>query len=120
MFEDLIEKINKIEENVNLLLQLYMQQANSLTTYNEVSKFLGKTRKTVYRYIQDGKFVLDVHYYKDENDKTVFIPQAIIEFKNGAKVDNTLSAVNQLTKQEANEIKRINHPIVNSMLKGVA
>ena len=41
MFEELIEKINKIEANVNLLLQLHIEQSNSLTTYNDVAKFLG-------------------------------------------------------------------------------
>ena len=37
MFEELIEKINKIEANVNLLLELHLEQSNNLTTYNDVA-----------------------------------------------------------------------------------
>jgi len=33
MFEELIEKINKIEANVNLLLELHLEQSNNLSTY---------------------------------------------------------------------------------------
>ena len=65
MFEELIEKINTIEANVNLLLELHIEQSNSLTTYNDVAKFLGLTRKTIYNYIKEGKFVQDKHFYKN-------------------------------------------------------
>lgn len=69
MFEDLIEKINTIEANVNLRLELHVEQSNSLTTYNDVAKFLGVTRKTIYNYVKDGKLVEDKHYYTNTKGK---------------------------------------------------
>ena len=66
MLEKLIEKMNSMEKNINLLVDLYLQQTNSLTTYNEVAKFLGKTRETVYNYIKDGKLLEGKHYFKDD------------------------------------------------------
>ena len=52
MFEELIEKINTIEANVNLLLELHIEQSNSLTTYNDVAKFLGKTNNVSFPIFQ--------------------------------------------------------------------
>ena len=116
MFEELIEKINKIEENVNLLLQLHIEQSNSLTTYNDVAKFLGKTRKTVYNYIKDGKLIEGVHYDKNEKGKPTFIPSEIIKFKKAVKAVNTKPIEKSLEKQ----YERVNNPIVSNMLLGVA
>ena len=116
MFEELIEKINTIEANVNLLLQLHIEQSNSLTTYNDVAKFLGKTRKTVYNYIKDGKLIEGVHYDKNEKGHPIFIPSEIIEFKKGVKAVDTQPIEKALTKVH----ERVNNPIVSSMLVGVA
>ena len=117
MIEDLIKKINSLEKSVNLLLDLHLQQSNNLTTYNDVAKFLGKTRKTVYNYIKEEKLLLNEHYYRDDNNKIVFIPSAIIEFKSGVKAVDTEVVKKQL---EDNQPKRVNNPIVNSLLQGVA
>jgi len=89
MFEELIEKINTIEANVNLLLELHLEQSNSLTTYNDVAKFLGVTRKTIYNYVKEGKFVEDTHYYTNDKGTPTFIASAIIEFKKGVKAVDT-------------------------------
>jgi len=117
MIEDLIKKINSLEKSVNLLLDLHLQQSNNLTTYNDVAKFLGKTRKTVYNYIKEEKLLLNEHYHRDDNNKIVFIPSAIIEFKSGVKTVDTEVVKKQL---EDNQPKRVNNPIVNSLLQGVA
>jgi len=77
MFEELIEKINTIEANVNLLLELHIEQSNSLTTYNDVAKFLGLTKNTIYNYIKNSK------------GTPTFIPSGVIEFKKGAKAVDT-------------------------------
>ena len=113
MFEELLKKINIIEKNIVLLLDLHMQQTNSLTTYNEVAKFLGKTTRTVHNYIKDSKLLVNKHYYLDTNGKTVFIPQAILEFKHSSvelqnleKIDTTRS--------------RVMHPIASKILRSIA
>jgi len=116
MFEELIEKINKIEANVNLLLQLHIEQSNSLTTYNDVAKFLGVTRKTIYNYIKDGKFIEEKHYYTNDKGTPTFIPSEIIEFKKGVKAVD----IKPLEKLLAKPHERVNNPIVSSMLVGVA
>ena len=115
MFEDLIEKINTIEANVNLLLELHIEQSNSLTTYNDVAKFLGKTRKTIYNYIKEGKLVEDKHYYTNDIGHPTFIPSEIIEFKKGVKAVDTKPITKALEKP-----MRVNNHIVTSMLQGVA
>jgi len=116
MFEELIEKINTIEANMNLLLELHIEQANSLTTYNDVAKFLGVTRKTIYNYIKDEKLLKDKHYYTNSKGTPTFIPSGIIEFKKGAKAADTKPI--EKTLEKPNE--RVNNPIVSSMLVGVA
>ena len=57
MFEDLIQQVNNIEKEVALLVDLHLQQTNSLTTYNDVARFLGKTPRTIRNYIKDSKLV---------------------------------------------------------------
>jgi len=116
MFEELIEKINKIEANVNLLLELHLEQSNNLTTYNDVAKFLGVTRKTIYNYVKDKKFIQGKHYYLNNKRTPTFIPSEIIEFKKGAKAVDTKA----ITKSLAKPIERVNNEIVSNMLIGVA
>lgn len=116
MFEELIEKINTIEANVNLLLELHIEQSNSLTTYNDIAKFLGLTKKSIYNYIKNGKFIEGVHYYKNDKGTPTFIPSGVIEFKKGVKAVDTKPIEKALEKS----IARVNNPIVSSMLIGVA
>lgn len=113
MFEELLEKINNIEKSMVLLLDLHLQQTNSLTTYNQVATFLGKTKRTIHTYIKDSKLVANKHYHVDANGKTVFNPKAILEFKHSAvelqKMENTDTTVS-----------RVMHPIASKVLRGVA
>ena len=116
MFEELIEKINKIEANVNLLLELHLEQTNNLTTYNDVAKFLGVTRKTIYNYVKNQKLTKGLHYYTNDKGTPTFIPSEIIEFKKGVKAVD----IKPLEKLLAKPHERVNNPIVSSMLVGVA
>ncbi len=119
MLEELLEKIQKLEKNMELLLELQMHQTSSLTTYKEVAKFIGVTRKTIYNYVKEGKLVLDTHYYKDENKKIVFIPQGIIDFKSNPFSDSKTTLKFEKIESKKEPV-RINNPLVSSILRGVA
>lgn len=113
MLEELMEKINSIEKSMNLLLELQLQQTNLLRTYSDVAKFLGKTPKTIYNYIKFGKMQLNMHFVKDVDGKVVFIPEAIIEFKNGIA---EMVCVNRTDTV----VSKVMHPAASRLLKGVA
>ncbi|MEA2017000.1 MAG: helix-turn-helix domain-containing protein [Campylobacterota bacterium] len=114
MLEELLQKINKLEKNMELLLELHLEQSDNLTTYKDVARFLGKSKKTVYNYIKDGKLVLDEHYYKEDNKKIVFISKAIVEFKTKGP-----SVITKELKEDLKIPKRVNNSIVSSILRGV-
>jgi hypothetical protein len=114
MFEELMSRIEKIEKTLSLLLDLHMQQSNSLTTYKDVAKLFGVTPRTVNNYIRESKLVKDKHYYIDHKGKTVFIPHAVMEFKKN---------VSEAVGAEPNGMKSMRvvmHPIASRVLKGVA
>lgn len=113
MLEELINKVNQIEKNLSLLLDLHMQQTNSLTTYNDVAKFLGKTTRTIHNYMKDLKLVANTHYYIDGNGKTVFVPKEIMKFKHSA------IEVQSIVKTDTTG-SRVMHPIASRILRGVA
>ena len=117
MLEELIEKINTMEENIQMLLDLHLQQSNNLTTYSDVAKFLGRCKKTVRNYIKDGKLINGIHYFINADGKTVFIPNGIIEFKKGVRAVETKAILQQADKVIGT---RVNNPVVNDMLKGIA
>lgn len=113
MFEHMLDKLIKMEENIALLLDLYTEQTNSLTTYKDVAKLLGLTRRTIYNYIQDSTFVLGTHYYINAKGKVVFIPQGIIEFKKSVLQRQNIKPSNIVAT-------RVMHPIASKVLQGVA
>jgi predicted DNA-binding transcriptional regulator AlpA len=113
MFEELLEKINIIEKNMVLLLDLHLQQTNSLTTYNEVALFLGKTKRTIFNYIKESKLVRDQHYYINTVGKAVFIPKAIVAFKQSSFQAQSVNNSNACGS-------RVMHPIALKLLQGVA
>lgn len=113
MLEDLIEQVNKIEKNLSLLVDLHMQQTNSLTTYNDVARFLGKTPRTIRNYMKDLKLVANTHYYLDTKGKTVFIPKAIMEFKHSDIAPKSIDKIDTTAS-------RVMHPIASRILRGVA
>jgi hypothetical protein len=113
MFEELLEKINIIEKNMVLLLDLHLQQTNSLITYNEVALFFGKTKRTIFNYIKESKLVRDQHYYINTVGKAVFIPKAIVEFKQRSFQIKCVNNSNSFGS-------RVMHPVASKMLQGVA
>ena len=113
MLEDLLNEIKELKERVSFLANLCLQQTNSLTTYKDVARFLGLTTRTIYNYIKDAKLVRDKHYYINANGKTVFIPKAIMEFKQ--------SALQIQGNEQSKSIgSRVMHQIASKVLQGVA
>jgi len=113
MLEDLIESIERIEKSVILLVDLQLQQSNNLNSYTDVAKFLGKTTKTIYNYIKNGKLQENIHYTKDVSQRIVFNPKAIVDFKNNSF---TIKPANRTD----NTNSRVIHPVALKMLEGVA
>lgn len=55
----------------------------NFTSSKDVMQILGiKSRQTLRNYIDNGTFEEGVHY-KMENDKVIYIPEGIMEFKKG-------------------------------------
>jgi len=71
MLKELIEKINTIDTNVNLLLELHIEQSNSLTTYNDVVKFL---RFPITYYLIPYSFYIHNQYHYHKLYDNLFLP----------------------------------------------
>lgn len=80
----LLDKVNHLE---NLVISLTNKNSYiDLTKLENVSKYLNVSRKTIYNYIDDGRFKENIHYKKVLNKNSVrirFIENAIINFKKG-------------------------------------
>lgn len=113
MFEHMLDKLTKMEENIALLVDLYTEQTNSLTTYKQVAKILGLSSRTLQNYIKDSTFVIGTHYYINAKRKVVFIPQGIIEFKKSVLQRQNIKPSNSVAT-------RVMHPIASKVLQGVA
>lgn len=113
MFEELNARLDTLEKNISVLLELHLQQSNNLRTSKDVAKFLGKSTRTIRNYIKENKLIENQHYYRESNGRLVFIPEAVVEFKNRPAV--TISS-----DKELNNATKIMHPVVEKLLQGVA
>ena len=113
--DNLMKKINEVDNKLDLILDLVLKQSSALTTYNEVSQYLNKSTRTIRNYIINGKLVQNVHYNKDNNGKTIFIAKAIIAFKENSNEPKT--SMNKETKVTS---PRIIHPTASRILQGIA
>lgn len=113
MFEHMLDMLTKMQKNIDLLLALYTEQTNSLTTYKQVAKILGLSSRTLQNYIKDSTFVIGTHYYINGKGKVVFIPQGIIEFKKSVLQRQNIKPSNSVAT-------RVMHPIASKVLQGVA
>ena len=66
----------KIEE-LNNKIELFSPKLN---TKKGVMQFLDKSDKTIHNYINDGRFIENIHFYR-KNGKMIFVESAIIDFK---------------------------------------
>lgn len=74
-------KLDLMQNQLNNVIELLQIAITTINTKKSVSKFLNKSEKTIDNYIKNQTFVLNKHYFINENEKIEFIPSAILEFK---------------------------------------
>ena len=90
------EKIQMAEAILPFVLSL-------LTTQKSVSRFLEKTPLTISNMVKDNRLEEGVHYVK-EDDKIVFIPSAIIDYKMNPPSNNPKPKEAYIPSQEAKDL----------------
>jgi predicted DNA-binding transcriptional regulator AlpA len=81
----LLEKIDSLENQIKSINNT-LQVKYDLTRLKDVCLYLGVSRKTIYNYIDDGRFKQNIHYVKTIKNNNVtfsFVESAIIKFKEG-------------------------------------
>lgn len=94
MLEKFLSLIEELNKNVKNLIEIQLQQTNSLRTIGDVAKYLDKSTKTINNYIKDGRFKIYKHYFKNPSGKIEFIPEGIMEFKKCPYIKNEYSPIN--------------------------
>jgi len=110
-----MNELNELEKKVDLILDLFLKQTSSLTTYKNVAEYLDLSTRTVRNYISKEIFIENKHFYINHNNKTVFIPKAIITFKESSNV--TKIRMNKETKKVT---PKVIHPTASKILKSIS
>ena len=88
------ESLGKIDEIYNLLLLLKNEVNNKIEkrwlTTEELSLYIGYSKESIKRFLKDGEFELDYHYFKKER-KNIFDKNAIDKW---IMSDNKQSSIN--------------------------
>lgn len=106
MFEDLENTLKDIRSELSLYRQLFALSMTTLSTKKQVAKFLGVSTSTVSKYIEDGRFTEEVHYFYNYDGKEEFIPEGIIKFKQELKH----------RKYEVKKVEKTLNPIASKFL----
>jgi hypothetical protein len=115
MFEELENTLTKILEKLNnqeIMLQMVL---SSLTTSKQVAAFLGVSTRTIELWVKNGTLVQDVHYYRNDKNRLVFIPNAILEYKKNPKK----AKPNSIEKIVEKEKVHIIHPTAKKFVNGL-
>lgn len=83
LIPSLLDEVRELKKEVQILNQ-ELRKKTDLTKVKNVAEYLDKTPPTIYNYINDGRFKLNVHYRKEIKQgkpKIVFIESAIEQFK---------------------------------------
>jgi len=115
MFEELENTLTKILEKLNnqeIMLQMVL---SSLTTSKQVAAFLGVSTRTIELWVKNGTLVKDVHYYRNDKNRLVFIPNAILEYKKTPKKAKS----NTIEKIAETEKVHIIHPTAKKFVNGL-
>lgn len=75
------QQLNEMQEQLRTLSSFMMMMIPDLTNKKNVQHFLQITRQTMATYIKDGIIKDGVHFYLDEKDNEVFIPEEIIKLR---------------------------------------
>lgn len=81
----LLEEIKYLQNEIQKI-NVKIDRKYDLSRLRDVSIYLGVSIKTIYNYIDDGRFKKDIHYtktIKNNNIKITFVESAIIKFKEG-------------------------------------
>ncbi len=89
------ESLGKIDEIYNLLLLLKNEVNNKIEkrwlTSEELSLYIGYSKESIKKFLKDGEFELNYHYYKKDR-KNIFDKNAIDEWimsgDNGISMSN--------------------------------
>ncbi len=69
----ILEELKKMREYMQVFVP-------DLTIEKEVINFLGKDKRTFKKYLDEGRLAHGIHYV-NTNERKVYIPEKIIEFK---------------------------------------
>lgn len=115
MFEELENTLTKILEKLNNQEVMLQMVLSSLTTSKQVAAFLGVSTRTIELWVKNGTLVKDVHYYRNDKNRLVFIPNAILEYKKTPK-----KAKNNTKEQHtAKEKNHVVHPTAKKFINGL-
>ncbi len=88
------ESLGKIDEIYNLLLLLKNEANNKIEkrwlTTEELSLYIGYSKESIKKFLKDGEFELNYHYFKKER-KNIFDKNAIDEW---IMSDNKKNSIN--------------------------
>ncbi len=115
MFEELENTLTKILDKLNnqeIMLQMVL---SSLTTSKQVASFLGVSTRTIELWVKNGTLIRDTHYYRNEKNRLVFVPNAILEYKKNPK-----KATKKTKEKKAlKEVVHIVHPTAKKFINGL-
>ncbi len=85
LIPQLLQELQILKDELKRV-NLKLDRRYDLSRLRDVSIYLGVSIKTIYNYIDDGRFKQNVHYMKtikNNNNKITFVESAIIKFKEG-------------------------------------
>jgi Holliday junction resolvase RusA-like endonuclease len=106
-------KLDLMQNQLNNVIELLQIAITTINTKKSVSKFLNKSEKTIDNYIKNQTFVLNKHYFINENEKIEFIPSAILEFK---KNPNHKIKIIEVKKEEKITLSETSSKILKGLI----
>ena len=85
MFKELENTLTNILDKLNNQEVMLQMVLSSLTTSKQVASFLGVSTRTIEIWVKNGTLTRDIHYYRNDKNRLVFIPNAILEYKKNPK-----------------------------------
>lgn len=77
----LLHKMEKMERELKDLQDKKISDFIDLSKKSNIALYLGKSVRTIDRYIENGTFKVGIHYLNQDNGKIHFIDREIVAFK---------------------------------------